>query len=600
MTDDRDDRRILIVGDGANVNEVRAMADAGYSVETAESVEEAARMIASENFGRVIASSSQLPALALSAISAALAAATGELQSRGEQTSTEQKLALLEAVTQQTHTGLAYLDMDFRFLWVNSAYIRESGYAREQLLGRNYFDLLPDPKRQVIFETVRETGVPHQARQEPFVFPARMETGGSYWNWSLVPVKRTDGTILGFVLSMVDLTEDVRICRGMQELQEQANRQAAELDAFVSSTVDGMALVGADGKTVFVNEAGMRFLGIPVGESLVDWERRVQRYTLDGMPLPSADFPANRALRGETVHQRYKVITTTGDEVIFSTNASPVKDLEGRVVGAAVVFRDISERVQLERDRQELYERERHIADVLQNALIPPFTTHRIPGISLALHYQALLNEAEVGGDFYDVFQLDESNYGILIGDVIGKGLSAAIHVAAVRHSIRSYAYVNPSPAKAMTLANDALCREQSDESGVITAFLAVIDTQRRTMTYANGGHEPPSIKSADGGVTELGQSGLVLGVERGFSYIESTLLLEPGDTVVMTTDGITEARRSARELFGKEGIIAYLARTKHGSPEDIAAGLMDAARAHAGGNLQDDAAVLVLVVDNE
>jgi serine phosphatase RsbU (regulator of sigma subunit) len=263
-----------------------------------------------------------------------------------------------------------------------------------------------------------------------------------------------------------------------------------------------------------------------------------------------------------------------------------------------VVFRDISERVQLERDKLELYERERHIADVLQNALVPPFTTHRIPGISLALHYQALLNEAEVGGDFYDVFQLDESNYGILIGDVMGKGLSAAIYVAAVRHSIRSYAYVNPSPAKAMTLANDALCREQSDESGMITAFLAVVDTQRRTMTYANGGHEPPLIKSADGGITELGQSGLVLGVQRGFNYIKSTRLLEPGDTVVMITDGITEARRSARGLFGKEGVIGYLTGTKHGSPEGIAAGLMDAAKAHAGGNLQDDAAVLVLVND--
>jgi sigma-B regulation protein RsbU (phosphoserine phosphatase) len=151
-----------------------------------------------------------------------------------------------------------------------------------------------------------------------------------------------------------------------------------------------------------------------------------------------------------------------------------------------------------------------------------------------------------------------------------------------------------------MTLANDALCREQSDESGVITAFLAVVDTQKRTMTYANGGHEPPLIKSADGAVTELGQSGLVLGVQRGFSYIESTCLLEPGDTVVMITDGITEARRSAGGLFGKEGIIAYLIRIEHGSPEDIAVGLMDAAKAHAGGNLRDDAAVLVLVIDDE
>lgn len=257
MTDDRDDRCILIVGDGANVNEVRAMTDAGYSVETADSVEEAARMIASGNYNRVIAGSSQLPALALSAVTAALASATRESQPRDEPASPEQKLALLEAVIQHTHIGLAYLDIDFRFLWANSAYTRESGYAREQLMGRNYFDLLPDLKRQVIFETVRETGAPYQARQEPFTFPTRMETGGSYWNWSLIPVKRTDGTTLGFVLSLVDLTEDVHICRGMQELQEQANQQAAELEAFISSTVDGMALVGADGKTVFVNEAGM-------------------------------------------------------------------------------------------------------------------------------------------------------------------------------------------------------------------------------------------------------------------------------------------------------------------------------------------------------
>jgi PAS domain S-box-containing protein len=387
--------------------------------------------------------------------------------------------------------------------------------------------------------------------------------------------------------------ERIRTQKSLLEAREDAEQRAAQLESFISNMADGVILFDSGGKIVLMNEAGKRIHDVPSDEPYGKWQE-YEHYTLDDELIPLAETAAFKALRGELIRDmRYRTVTPWGRDVFISASASPVLDSHGRVVGATKVFRDITRQVEDEREKDKLFAREHHIADVLQDALKPK-SAYEIPGLDIAARYEAALQEAEVGGDFYDVFDMGDDRIGILIGDVGGKGLPAAIRVAAARHSIRSYAYVDTRPSRVMTLANEALCRDQSDGVGFLTAFFAVVDTRFGTVTYANGGHETPLLKSADGRIVELDLEGRALGVMPDYEYSEGSLILKPGDLMVLVTDGITEARPTPSDLFGLDGMKEYLFASNGVSAEGIASGILNAAKVHAQGPLKDDAALVV------
>lgn len=420
--------------------------------------------------------------------------------------------------------------------------------------------------------------------------------------WALLLLANKDG---GFVeedagkISTLGQLSSIIIDRAAADENERqammaAEERAAEKESFISNMADGVVQLDIHGHCVYMNEAGREILGIPPSEgpgAFFDYKR----YTLDDEPMPLEQVVAYHALQGKTIRNIiYKIVSPWGKAIIIDTSASPIRDSKGRIIGATNVFRDVTERVDFERQRQELYEREHRIADLLQQALIPPQITYEFPGCRAAVKYQPALREAEVGGDFYDVFELDGGRVGILIGDVAGKGLMAAMRVAAARYAIRSYAFLDPNPSRVLTLANEALSREDIDNSGMLTAFYALVDMNERTITYANAGHEPPLLKDSRGGIEELYLEGRALGVMGGFAYPEVKRELQPGDQIVMFTDGITEARAPGPTLFDKEGVVNCLRRYLNAPAEMVAFGLLNAAARHAGGHLQDDAAIVV------
>lgn len=114
---------------------------------------------------------------------------------------------ILQTIIENTQAHLAYLDTQFRFVWVNSTYARGSGYPREELIGRNHFELFPNAENQAIFERVLKSGQPVEFKAKPFEFPGHPERGVTYWDWTLVPVKDEAGTVQGLVLSLLDVTQ---------------------------------------------------------------------------------------------------------------------------------------------------------------------------------------------------------------------------------------------------------------------------------------------------------------------------------------------------------------------------------------------------------
>jgi PAS domain S-box-containing protein len=479
--------------------------------------------------------------------------------------------------------------VDYRFLEINPAFEEQTGLHEAQ--GKLMREFAPDHEQHWfdIYGRIALTG-------EPARFVNEAQALGRWFDVSAYRVGGQESRKVGILFS--DITEQKLAEGELAKSKVEAERRTAQLESFISSMEEGVALLDADGNTILVNDMAKAILGCPPGYGLQDWACQSQWYALDGelVSLAAEDIPSSRALRGEVVKDaRYRVVPRLGKEAIVNASASPVRDSQGVVIGAVSVFHDVADRVEFERARRALYEKEHHIAEMLQQTLIPSAVPREIQGISIAVRYKAALDEAQVGGDFYDVFELGEHMLGVLIGDVAGKGLQAAIRVAAVRYSVRGYAYLEPSPGRVLTLVNQTLGMESADVANVLTAFFAVVDTNSGTMTYACAGHEPPVVCSAGNDIVELAVTGAMLGVIKSGVYSEGTYKLSMGDTVVMFTDGITEARSAGPVLFQKSGVIEHLKRTCSAGPEEVAEALLNAAVLHAGGILQDDAAIVVL-----
>jgi len=283
----------------------------------------------------------------------------------------------------------------------------------------------------------------------------------------------------------------------------------------------------------------------------------------------------------------------------FEVRAYPSPD------GLSVFFQDVSERRALESERERLAERERNIARQLQAALTPT-VPERIPGMALAKYYDAALDEAGVGGDFYDVFPVDKGCTALVVGDLSGKGLAAASQVATVRNMLRYALYRARTISGALDGLN-ALLAEQGLLSGFATLFVGAYDGAAGTLTYANCGQEPALVQRARGGPVELlAPTGPVLGSFEGAAFEEKTIALAPGDALALFTGGLTEVGRSRREMLGVEGVVALLGSV--GAPEGggaaavaarLASGLIAGVDAAAsGGVARDDVCLLVGVVE--
>ncbi|MBS3819947.1 PAS domain S-box protein [bacterium] len=143
----------------------------------------------------------------------------------------EEKGKVLEVIMENTDFHLAYLDVDFNFIKVNSAYARGSGHSKEELIGKNHFDLFPNKENQKIFEWVRDQGKPIHYKAKPFKYADQPERGVTYWDWSLNPVKDDSGKVRGLVLSLRDVTEGKKAEEKIKRLNNQLRRQTLSLES---------------------------------------------------------------------------------------------------------------------------------------------------------------------------------------------------------------------------------------------------------------------------------------------------------------------------------------------------------------------------------
>ncbi len=242
-----------------------------------------------------------------------------------------------------------------------------------------------------------------------------------------------------------------------------------------------------------------------------------------------------------------------------------------------------------------LYAREHRVADMLSSAFLTDIPDE-LPGLTLAANYRAGLEEAQVGGDYYDAFALPDGRVALVIADVSGKGLSAAVQTATVKYSLRAFATEAGAPGLVVSRLNRMLCSELAGLGDhFVTLFYAVFDPKTGKLSWTSAGHESMLIKRQAGGSVLLDANGPILGLAE-HAYMQETDTLAPGDSLVLYTDGLTEARDPQRVLLDIDGVQKLVeAAPAEAGPGALAAYLQQAAMRWTEGRPQDDMALMVV-----
>ena len=208
--------------------------------------------------------------------------------------------------------------------------------------------------------------------------------------------------------------------------------------------------------------------------------------------------------------------------------------------------------------------------------------------------YARLEAAREVGGDFYDFYFLNDSLLCLCVGDVSGKGVPAALFMAVTKTLIKSYSAGNWSTASILTHVNDVLSKD-NDNCMFATLFVAVCDIRTGELTYTNASHNPPYIWQKDGRLVRLDKRhGLVAGAMPDITYGENKLVLNSGDTLLMYTDGVTEAMNQADELFSEDRLAELLRQQGQLGAESVVKACMSSVREfEAGADQADDITLL-------
>ena len=246
----------------------------------------------------------------------------------------------------------------------------------------------------------------------------------------------------------------------------------------------------------------------------------------------------------------------------------------------------------LARDRLVALQQELDMASRIQQSILP--RGHRAtPGYRL---HGDMIPARDVGGDFYDVTELRDGRLGLTIADVSDRGVPAALFMMSTRSLLRGAAHSRPGPAEVLDTVNTLL--EAENEAGMfLTVFHAMLEPQSGELQYVNAGHTPPLVVRPDGTSTVLpGTGGVPLGAVSGFSYGQAAVTLAPGETAVLYTDGVTEARNPAGEKFGVGRLREALAERAPVDPPAVSAAIFEGVRRFTGDAPQhDDIACLVL-----
>ncbi len=558
----------------------------------------------------------------------------------------DESFALLDSMFESTPLGLAYLDADLRYARVNDKLAEINGVPAADHIGRTPAEVLGehDPGVEAMLRQVLDTGEPiidaqvDSAVASPGSGPRRFAT-------SFFPV-RQNGRIVGVGGIVEDVSErhraEVERARALVEAQaaraeaEEAARRAhflAEASVILDEPLDysstlatiarlavpwladwcAVDMVGADGerervaiahvdpdKIALVEEMERRYPQDPDATTGTPNVLRTGRSELypeitDEMIVQAArdeehlEFVRSLEMRAAIVVPMVARGRTLGTITLAAAETGRRFDEEDLLLAE-----ELARRAGQSVDNARLYRERSHVARTLQESLLPPALPD-IPGLELAARYRAAGEGNQVGGDFYDLFPLTDGSWAVVMGDVCGKGPEAAALTALVRYTVRAIAPGGGPPSAVLRQLNDAILRQRSDGRFCTVALAHLTPSpDGARLELASGGHPLPLLVRREGSAVEpVGEPGTLLGIVHDPELHDVTVQLGDGDSLVLYTDGVTEAG-APEHMLGPGELAAILAGCESTDAGDLAECLERAAVDAGGGEPQDDIAIVV------
>lgn len=470
---------------------------------------------------------------------------------------------------------------DGRLVSVNDTYVAYTGKTIDEIGGEGWAATI-HPDDVEVLTASWETAV---RADEPFDTQFRVRRYDGVYRWFLnkaIPVRDSAGAVVAWVGTATDIDERKRAEDALRVVVEATSAFADTLDAGVAlqRLAEIAATHLADWCGVYVYDTENRLQPVAIAHSDLHKVRFVREY-LRRYPTREGDAPSVVASTGvplrinEITPEMYDTIDDPEQrELARSLKLRAilyvplgVEDERYGVIGLAIsesnrAFTDedqqlatlIAQRASIAVGNARSYERQLEVARTLQSSFLPTALPHG-EGFAFDAVYASGTRELTVGGDWYDAFPYADGAYALSVGDVAGRGLEAAVPMGKMRQTFRALAVVEADPARALAGA-DAVLRGEHEEI-FVTAFVATYDARSGLLRYANAGHPPPFVRSADRRLARLEAAGVPLGLGSYDTLRTSEAALADGDLLVAFTDGLIEATRDIEA--GERAVAAAL-----------------------------------------
>jgi sigma-B regulation protein RsbU (phosphoserine phosphatase) len=496
----------------------------------------------------------------------------------------EQATEKIKTLVEVAADAIIMIDSEQTVLMFNPACESVFGYKADEIIGKSMTKLLPEKSRNIHQSEIDKF---KEEKNKSRMLDDRREISGRRKDGTIFPAEASISKMkindyYYFIAFLRDITEK-------KAIESRLRLQSTALE----SAANGIVITDPDGIIRWVNPAFAKLTGYSHDEAI----GKNPAILKSGQHEDSFYKKMWDTIKAKNVWHD-EVINKRKDGSFYTEEMTitPVLNEKSDINNFVAIKQDVTERKELERKLEEANKRMKGELDIgrdIQMSMLPlifpAFPDHKEFSVYATLH-----PAREVGGDFYDFFFLDDSRLCFCVGDVSGKGVPAALFMAVTKTLIKSRSSNDFSTASILSHVNEEMSKDNIS-SMFVTIFICIMDINTGEMIYTNAGHNPAYLRRTDGNLERLDiRHGPVIGAVDGLDYKENKLNICCGDSILLYTDGVTEAMNEKKTLFSENRLVEFFSTFKSESVEILVDSLVKTVKDFEGkADQADDITVL-------